>query len=63
MKLVNFNAPENLIDELNEFSKKNQIPKSALIRMLIFVFLKKVEESRIHWQQMVHDYNILKEYE
>jgi hypothetical protein len=63
MKIINFKATPEFAKELDDHCKEWQITKSALIKSLIFVHIKKVRENRKHFHQMIHDYNMFKKHE
>ena len=56
-KMISFKATKRFTDELTEFCNKWRLSKSALIRMLVYVFIRKVDERSSTLADWIHDMN------
>jgi len=63
MKIINFKATPEFAKELDDHCKEWQITKSALIKGLLYIHIRKCEESQTHFTKMLYDYKWLKEQE
>lgn len=44
-KVENFTIPEEIVKDLNEYSKKTMIPKSRLVTKLLKDFFEKIKNA------------------
>ena len=63
MRTVNFKATEEFIKDLNDHCRGWQITKSALIKGLIYIHIRKCKENQTHFTKMLYDYKRLRKQE
>jgi len=60
-KNIQFKTSEDFLKRLDDFCGRFQISKTALIKMLIIVFIKRVETNEHHFNEMLRDYRNLRQ--
>ena len=63
LKMISFKASEDFTEELNGFCKEWKITKTALIKMLVYVFIKKISEKQSVMADWIHAYKFYKNQE